>query len=138
MCEEAKLDPISIALRAARLNVTVQRVEVARVFFGKCVHLSAEQVHAAVNNGVVEVSKATIYNTLKVFVQTGILREVVVDPTRVFYDSNITQHHHIYNTETGELSDIPADAIRIDGLPVLPSGLVASSVEIIVRTRRAK
>ncbi len=65
------------------------------------------------------------------------MRELIVDPSKVFYDPNTTPHHHFYDVDSGELTDIPADSVRVEGLPALPPGVVAEGVDVIVRTRRA-
>jgi len=83
------------------------------------------------------VSKATVYNTLGLFAAKGIVREVNVDPTRVFYDTNNTLHHHFYNVDTGDLSDIGADCVPVDQLPAVPPGTVVDGVEVIIRIRKA-
>ena len=82
-----------------------------------------------------ESSKATVYNTLKLFLEKKLVRELIVDPARVVYDPNTEPHHHLYDVVTGRLTDIPAGDIRVTGLPPLPSGTVAEGVDIIVRTR---
>lgn len=99
-------------------------------------HLSAEQILALVNAREAETSKATVYNTLKLFLEKKLIRELVVDPARIVYDPNTEPHHHLYDVATGRLTDIPAADIRVLGLPPLPEGTVAEGVDIIVRTRR--
>jgi Fur family iron response transcriptional regulator len=131
---------ISRELAARRLHEhdvapTEQRLEIARVLFSLCMHVSAEQILARVNERTALVSKATVYNTLKLFREKGLVREVIVDPNRVFYDPNMAPHHHIYDTTTGILTDIPAADIRISGLPALPPGVVEEGVDIVIRVR---
>jgi len=84
------------------------------------------------------VSKATVYNTLGLFASNGLIREVIVDPARVFYDSNNSSHHHFYNIDTGELTDIDSDSMELAELPDMPDGTVAAGVDIIIRVRRAQ
>ena len=118
------------------ITPTQQRLTIARLLFAKPQHLSADQVLAMIQaTSRAAVSKATVYNTLHLFASKGLVREINVDSSRVFYDSNTTVHHHIYNTDSGELSDIGQDEIRIDGQPKLPKGLVATSIDVIVRVR---
>ena len=126
---------ITDRLRAHGIAPTHQRVEIASVLFSRCEHLSADQILAAVNVRHSETSKATVYNTLKLFLEKGLVREVIVDPSKVFYDPNVQPHHHFYNTESGELTDIPADALQLAGLPQMPAGMVAESIDVIVRIR---
>jgi len=124
-------------LRGYNINPTHQRIEIAHALFSKMAHLSADQVLAIVNERHAETSKATVYNTLKLFVESGLVREVIVDPSRVFFDPNTSPHHHFYDVETGEITDIDADRVTISGLPDLPPGKVAAGMDVIIRVRRA-
>ncbi len=114
---------------------TTQRMQIARTLFERPRHLSAEQVLSEVNVGEAHVSKATVYNTLGLFAQHGLINEVIVDPARVFYDPNTTHHHHFYNVDTGELTDIDAGDLDIGTLPDLPDGTISDGVDIIIRVR---
>jgi Fur family iron response transcriptional regulator len=105
------------------------------VLFSRHEHLSADRVLALVNGEHSETSKATVYNTLKLFLEKKLIREVLVDPTRVFYDANTTPHHHWYNVETGELTDICAADVKLEPLPAVPSGMEVERVDVIVRVR---
>jgi len=106
------------------------------VLFTRQEHLSAERILTLVNARDAETSKATVYNTLKLFLEKKMIRELVVDPTRIVYDPNTEPHHHLYDVATGRLTDISAADIRVVGLPELPPGTVAEGIDIIVRTRR--
>ena len=130
-------ESVTARLRAHGITPTHQRIEIAHVLFERCEHLSADQILAAVNARVAEASKATVYNTLKLFLERGLIRELIVDPSKVFYDPNTVPHHHFSDVVSGRLTDIPADAVRIEGLPALPPGTVADGVEVIIRTRPA-
>ena len=114
---------------------TAQRLKIAEVLFSKPQHLSAEQILAAVNRQQPRVSKATVYNTLKLFSDKGLVREVIVDPARVFYDPTAGTHHHFYNADTGELMDIEPEQVKFSQLPELPPGTQQDRVEVIVRLR---
>lgn len=114
---------------------TQQRLMIARVLFERPRHFSADQVMSLVNDGRDHVSKATVYNTLGLFARSGLVREVIVDPARVFYDPNTSNHHHFYNIDTGELTDIDASSFDVNDLPALPAGTEAAGVDIIVRVR---
>ena len=83
------------------------------------------------------VSKATIYNTLNLFCERGVLRTVEVDPARVYYDSTSAPHHHFYNVDTGELTDIPPEAVELNVRTELPPGTHQESVDVVVRVRAA-
>lgn len=122
-------------LRRHGINPTHQRIEIAYALFSRGEHLSADQILSIVNGRHLETSKATVYNTLNLFLEKKLIREVIVDPSRVFYDPNTSPHHHFYNVDTGELTDIDASEITVSGLPELPDGLVTEGVDIIVRVR---
>ena len=128
-------DNLGDVLRARGINPTHQRIEIAYALFSRGEHLSADQVLAIVNDRHSETSKATVYNTLNLFLEKKLIREVIVDPNKVFYDPNTTPHHHFYNVDTGELTDIDAGPITISGLPQLPDGMATEGVDIIVRVR---
>jgi Fur family iron response transcriptional regulator len=129
------LDDIMNKLKAAGVAPTAQRVDIAKIIFARPQHLSAEQILLMVNKDSPAASKATIYNTLGLFAKKGLVKEVIVDPSKVFYDSNVTKHYHFFNTDTNELTDIPLDDIVIEQLPELPRGTVSSSLEVIMRIK---
>ncbi len=130
-------DAIAARLRATGINPTHQRIEIAQVLFERDQHLSADQILARVNARQVEASKATVYNTLKLFLERALIRELIVDPNKVFYDPNVEPHHHIYNVATGEIFDVPAADVHVHGLPPMPAGTVADGIDIVVRARPA-
>ncbi len=129
-------DEIGSILRDHGINPTAQRVEIARELFSKKGHYSAEDVFTLVNNEQAQVSKATVYNTLGLFAEKGLIRQLIVDPTKVFYDPNMSPHHHFYDVVSGKLTDIDAQDVRITGLPPLPVGAQMEGVDVIVRMRR--
>ncbi|MDH4185068.1 MAG: transcriptional repressor, partial [Nitrospinota bacterium] len=88
-----------------------------------------------VNKGRYIVSKATVYNTLRLFASKGLIKEVIVDPSKVFYEPATTNHHHIYNVDTGELIDFEAEIPQIEALPEVPVGLKVVGVDVTVRVR---
>jgi Fur family iron response transcriptional regulator len=116
---------------------TPQRVEVAGVLLCKPQHLSADQIIEQLRGLGSRVSKATVYNTLKLFEDRGLIKECLVDPERRFYDSVTTPHHHFYNADTGELSDIELSSIPVDKLPELPAGTSLEAAELVIRIRNA-
>jgi Fur family iron response transcriptional regulator len=117
---------------------TAQRLALAEVLFARPQHLSADDVLKAAADAGIRVSKATVYNTLNLFVRCGLVREVNVDGQRVYYDSTTRPHHHFFNVDTGELTDIPSEGVRLAALPELPPGTEPDSVEIVVRIRRKR
>lgn len=114
---------------------TPQRLEVADVLLDRPQHLSADQILERLREAGSRVSKATVYNTLKLFGERGLLRELTVDPDRRYYDSTTHPHHHFFNVRTGELSDIPEDQVEFLKLPVLPPGTEQERVEVLIRVR---
>ncbi|HUD96640.1 MAG TPA: Fur family transcriptional regulator [Woeseiaceae bacterium] len=122
-------------LKRHGISSTPQRLEVAAVILERPQHLSAEQILERLRAGGSRVSKATVYNTLKLFSERGLVKELTVDPDRKFYDSTTHSHHHFYHVETGELSDIPEDQVEILSLPPLPDGIEQESVEVLIRVR---
>jgi len=122
-------------LRRYQISPTTQRVEIAQVLLTKNQHLSADQVLEMVNRDRAKVSKATVYNTLGLFARKGLVRELVIDPTKVFYDSNASEHHHFFNVETGELQDIEQTDCALSHIPHLPEGTVADGIDVIIRVR---
>jgi Fur family iron response transcriptional regulator len=123
-------------LREAGITPTQQRVQIAEILFAQPQHMSADQILAVVNSKGPIASKATIYNTLGLFARKGLVREVIVDPSKVFYDSNTSEHHHFYNLDSGQLTDIDAAEVMISNLPDLPANTQAAGVDIIFRIRQ--
>ncbi len=121
-------------LRGAGLRPTRQRMALAKMLFeGEGRHVTAEMLHnESIINGV-SVSLATVYNTLNQFTTAGLMREIVVDGERSYFDTTTSDHHHFFNTGTGELEDIQDDSIVLESLPVPPEGTKVSSVNIIIR-----
>ena len=122
-------------LESRDITPTPQRVEIARILLARPQHLSAEQILCALKQGDLTVSKATVYNTLGLFAEKGLVREVIVDPSKVFYDSNCSDHHHFYDVDSCTLMDIDAGEIVVGGLPDVPKGKVLDRVDVIVRVR---
>ncbi len=118
------------------IKPTRQRVAIATHLFEKDQHLSADIILDKVNKDstISTVSKATVYNTLKLFVDEGILREVAIDPERILFDTNTKDHHHILNVDTGEIRDIEPLQIDTSSLPEL-LGEKLDSVDLILKVR---
>ncbi len=123
-------------LRRAGISITSQRVEIASILLSKIQHLSADNIRKTLKSNNMAVSKATVYNTLGLFVARGIVRELIVDGVCSFYDSNTKQHHHFYDTDKSELIDFPSDETQIKNLPELPPGTEMDSVDLVIRLRR--
>lgn len=119
------------------IRPTSQRVQIAGEFLSHPQHLSADQVLSRVNRKETLVSKATVYNTLNLFVEKGLIRQVIVDSSKVFYDSNTASHHHIYNEDTGQLHDIEASRVTLEKTPALPANTVKTGIDIIIRVKNS-
>ncbi|BAE53110.1 Fe2+/Zn2+ uptake regulation protein [Paramagnetospirillum magneticum AMB-1] len=121
-------------LRAVGLRPTRQRLALARLLFDSGDrHISAEQLHTEALSSSIRVSLATVYNTLHQFTDVGLLREIVVDAGRSYFDTNTSDHHHFFYEKSGKLCDIPGDLIAVSKVPSAPEGLNISRVEVIVR-----
>jgi Fur family iron response transcriptional regulator len=127
---------ISRLLEDHGVKPTPQRLEIGEMILAEPCHLSAEQLIVRLRDAGSSVSKATVYNTLNLFSRRGILREVAVDPARLFYDSTTSSHHHFYNEDTGELIDIDQAGLAIERMPELPEGTQATSLELVIRIRQ--
>ena len=126
---------LAAKLLGAGVKPTPQRLQIAQVLLDKPQHLSAEQVLTRVRRKGGEISKATVYNTLRAFADHGLLRAIVVDPERVFFDSTPGPHHHFFDQSNHSLHDIPSAGVRVEGLPPLPAGTEAVGVDVVVRIR---
>jgi len=128
--------PLLERLRDAGLRPTRQRLALARLLFdGGDRHVTAEQLYAEARQEEIPVSLATIYNTLNQFRKAGLLREVVVDAGRSWFDTNLDDHHHFFHEGSGTLTDFRAEDLAVEGLPTAPQGMEIDRVEVIVRVR---
>ncbi len=123
-------------LRGVGLRATRQRLDIGSLLFsGKNRHVTAESLHdEAVALGM-KISLATIYNALNQFTDAGLLREVLIDPSRTYFDTNTSSHHHFFNIDNGQLTDIPNEEINLPGLPNLPEGQIIDGVDILIRIK---
>ena len=123
-------------LRLAGLRPTRQRIALARLLFGgPDRHVTAERLHIEASNAGAQLSLATVYNTLHQFTGVGLLRQVIVDGEKTYFDTNTGEHHHFYFEDANVLTDIPGSSVRIDGLPLAPDGTEIERVEIVVRLK---
>jgi len=114
---------------------TPQRLDIAAILLQRPQHMSAEHIIDKLKDSGSKVSKATVYNSLNLFSKHGLVREVMVDPVRKFYDSTTHPHHHFYNVDSGELSDIPDEQVCFQELPELPKGTERESIEVLIKVR---
>ena len=130
---------LTAVLRMAGLRPTRQRVALAELLFGgPHRHVSAEQLHGEATEARVNVSLATIYNTLHQFHEAGLLREVAVDASRSYFDTDTSDHHHFYVEDEQRMIDIPASSVEFANLPEAPKGMKVSHVDVVIRVRNAQ
>jgi Fur family iron response transcriptional regulator len=121
-------------VRDAGLRPTRQRTALAELLFAKGDrHLSAEELHEEALAAGVAVSLATVYNTLHQFTGAGLMREVVVEPGRSYFDTNTSAHHHFFFEDSGDIQDIPEESVNIAALPNIPPGTRLNRVDVVVR-----
>jgi Fur family iron response transcriptional regulator len=126
-------------LRQVGLRPTRQRLALARLLFDKGNrHVTAEQLHGEANEAAVCVSLATVYNTLHQFTTAGLLNEVVVEPGRSYFDTNVDDHHHFFFEDSGRLQDIPGDTVLVSEMPQAPSGTSIRRVDVSIRLGAGK
>jgi len=130
---------LTAVLRMAGLRPTRQRVALAELLFaGPHRHISAEQLHDEANSAKVNVSLATIYNSLHQFREAGLLREVAIDASRSYFDTDTSDHHHFYLEDEQRVIDIPSSSITIQNLPEPPRGMEITHVDVVVRVKKAR
>jgi Fur family iron response transcriptional regulator len=125
-------------LSGAGLRPTRQRIALATLLVGdgRNRHVTAESLFEAANRGGEHVSLATVYNTLRAFCDAGLLREITVDGTCSYFDTNMSDHPHFYWEETATLTDAPVAELEIRSLPQAPAGTEVAAVDVIIRLRR--
>lgn len=119
---------IAEILRKQGINPTTQRIEIAHLILQKPQHLSAEEILNRLNKEYEQVSQATVYNTLRLFVEKRVIRELIFSPDRIYYDSNVSPHHHFIDVNTGKIFDIPETAFAMNDLNI--SGIDAEVLEV--------
>jgi len=115
---------------------TSQRLRIAEILLTQPRHLTAEQILETLRKSQGRVSKATVYNTLKLFVDQGLLRQIHADPERCVYDSLMAPHHHFQDLDTGEMFDIQPEDLSFAKLPPLPPGTEMADVSVVIGIRR--
>ncbi len=126
-------------LQQAGLRATRQRLGLAELIFGHGErHLTAEELYGEAIQAGMRLSQTTVYNTLHQFTEAGLLREILADPRRIYFDTNVDPHHHFLDEDTGEMEDIPMDSVSVMGLPTPPAGKMIEGVDVIVRVRSSR
>src|SRR5918997_1622123 len=131
-------DSLAAELRGAGLRPTRQRVELGGLLFARGHrHVAAEDLHAEAEAAGVSVSLATVYNTLHQFTEAGLLREVAIDGSRTYFDTNVSDHHHFFVEGEGRLIDL-VGRVEFGRLPEPPDGMEITAVELVVRVRHRR
>ena len=131
--------PATERLRRVGLRPTRQRVALADILFSKGArHVSAEILHEEALIANVPVSLATVYNTLHQFTEVGMLREIVVDSSKTYFDTKVHHHHHFYDEDLNEVRDIPGTELRLQALPEIQQDMEISRIDVVVRVRRKR
>ena len=118
------------------IRPTGQRVRIATLLLSAPQHLSAEQILDSLRASGTRVSKATVYNTLNLFAERGLIRQLSVDGSRAWFDSNVDAHYHFHDTTTGALIDVPIPDVEFSRLPAPPAGTEVAGIDIVIRLRR--
>lgn len=136
MVQEQQNNPVRDHLRAVGLRPTRQHLSLGDLLFaGHDRHITAEALHEEAVRGGIKVARATVCNTLNRFTEAGLLRQVVIDPARTYFDTNVSIHHHFFHEEDGWLEDIDGSAMSVAGLPDAPDGTAVARIDVIVRLR---
>ena len=130
---------IAVRLKAAGMRPTKQRVALGMLLFSNGErHATAEMLHDEALNAQIKVSLATVYNTLHQFTEAGLLREVAIEGSKTYFDTNTSNHNHFYFEHSGELTDINCDASPVLEVPEVPEGMEISSIDVLVRLAKKK
>tara|TARA_B100000674_G_scaffold43482_1_gene30149 strand:- start:79 stop:498 length:420 start_codon:yes stop_codon:yes gene_type:complete len=126
-------------LRSSNLRPTKQRLKICEFLFDreKTFHFTVEALNKKINkNGATKVSLATIYNTVEAFTSAGYLKEVLTSKNKSYYDTNIKSHHHFYDEESKELTDIDDSQIKLSKVPIPPKGKKIKNLEVVIRIQK--
>lgn len=118
------------------IRPTAQRVRIATLLLCEPQHLSAEQILASLRASGARVSKATVYNTLNLFASRGLIRQLSVDGTRAWFDSNVDAHYHFHDVSSGALIDVPVPDVEFSRLPPPPPGTEVEGIDLVIRLRK--
>jgi len=128
--------PLAQSLRSHGIQPSAQRLAVADYVLRTQDHPSADEVLARVRGRVPMISRATVYNTLNLFVEKGLLRQFVLAEGRLVFDPHVEPHHHFVDDETGTIVDVPWDALEVKRVEKL-QGLDVKEYQVVLRGRRA-
>lgn len=130
---------VKAKLRDVGLRPTRQRMALGWLLFAKGDrHVTAEMVYEEATQAKVPVSLATVYNTLHQFTEVGLLRQVAVDGSKAYFDTNNSEHHHFFIEDRNDLMDIPSSEVVVGRTPVAPEGYEVARIDVVVRLRRKR
>ena len=129
---------IPARLQACGIRLTAQRLQIAELLLVAPQHLSAEQIAEALQAQGLGVSKATVYNTLNLFAARGLIRQLAVDDTRSWFDSNVEPHYHFHDETSGTLTDVTLPEVQFSRLPPPPAGMEVAGLDLVIRLRPAR
>jgi Fe2+ or Zn2+ uptake regulation protein len=124
-------------LRARGIQPSAQRLAVAQYVLRTDAHPSADQVWAKVRNTLPMISRATVYNTLNLLVDRGLLRQLVLAEGKAVFDPHVERHHHFVDDATGEILDVPWDALDVRRVEAL-KGVKVREYQVVLRGRRVR
>src|SRR5499425_1199217 len=125
-----------LRLNECGIRPTAQRVRIASLLLAAPQHLSAEQILASLRAAGARVSKATVYNTLNLFAARGLIRQLSVDGSRAWFDSNVDPHYHFHDLQSGALIDVPVPEVAFSRLPPPPPGTEVAGIDLVIRLRK--
>ena len=125
-------------LQACGIRATAPRLRIAELLLAAPQHLSAEQLTEALRQRGLAVSKATVYNTLNLFAERGLIRQLVVDGVRSCFDSNVRAHYHFHDEATGALTDVELPEVQCSRLPAPPAGMEVAGIDLVIRLRSTR
>ena len=133
------LKPYVQKLRSSNLRPTKQRLKICKFLFDreKTFHFTVESLNKKINkNKDTKLSLATIYNTVEAFTNAGYLKEILTSKNKSYYDTNIKSHHHFYDEESKELTDIKYNQIKLSKVPTPPKGKKIKNLEVVIRIQK--
>lgn len=140
MAAQLETDKVSVAglLRTHGITPTAQRVRVGQILFACDQHLSADEVLRRLRAEGARVSKATVYNTLNLFAGRGLIRQLIIDGARAWFDSNVEPHYHFHDETSGTIRDVPLPEVAFARLPAPPDGMEIAGLDLVIRLRRRR
>ena len=133
MCKNEHIKKALKMLNSSPLKVTEQRIAMINLLFKNgAAHFTAEDIYEEVNKKKIKISLATIYNCLNQFREFEIIKAIKVSSDKIYFDTNLKEHHHFFCVKSGKLIDVETDKVKISKLPKIPKGKKFKSVDVII------